>query len=812
MTTQQEVVEPPAPVMKSSEPPSQPLPEADAIPGSFNPEPVREPQSGPPAIVEPPADKIETSAAPVKSTPAPAVSSPAAQNPTSTRDSNTETLSSDTPEPSKLSFKDRLAAFNKPKDAPAVGGARGPPPALKPKPAGAAGLTWSQRQKLREEEEKRAKESGDAGEAGQVAAQSISVPETSAAPAANVGQVQSSANNTSAEEKTGMSASDAKASIGLSLKERMAALQGSRAFGGAGAGAAPASDDPTSPSETTGKKPSARTWKRPEAEEGSLPLPGQMPMPGMGRSNSARSTEGVSGAGVGLEETGEAATGDAGEGVEVGEEGEDEEQKEKERRAAIAARMARLGGRGMFGGPPPLAPKPGGPPKPAAIDTETATSQPTDLSSSPVDQQRSAESITSPVEPQPTSADQVAAPGGGIAMPAIPRRAAGPRRRGGAAASGAGPSRSESQMSGTGSEQVTSPIAEAPTGDAPQIARDTPAAPEFVPSSAGKGLSTAEQTEERSIEEQTGAGPQGAEGAEAAGIALAPAPVRSQPRPDEKVNEGNLGGEDVARHGDGPILIGAEGGADSEDRGTLTEAVLQGSSARMPSMPPPPPPPGGFDSDEDAEQSDDEGEDDLLREAKSGQMHAQPSRIDVEEGLPQQPEEEDQDLASPSSPVAFAPLQSPAADHPEGSTQQHMTSSSNTGPGNSGLASLGLPRDEIEMKHEHEAEEQAQEDEDEDEDDDAPPPPPRADRLADKPLGPRPMPNPPVLGQTAVPEQVMSSESQGDENDDDEPTPAPPPRRRDTLEKPTQVGVALPSGSKYAPQDLPGKSWRVERW
>jgi hypothetical protein len=795
--------------MKSAEPPSQPLPEADAIPGSFNPEPVREPQSEPLTIVEPLANKVETSATPVKATLPSAVSSPAPHNPTSIRESNAETLSSDTPEPSKLSFKDRLAAFNKPKDAPAVGGARGPPPALKPKPAGAAGLTWSQRQKLREEEEKRAKESGGSGEMGQVIAQLTSVSETSAVPpAASVGQVQSSSTTTSAEEKTGMSASDAKASIGLSLKERMAALQGSQAFGGTGAGTAPASDDPTSPSETTGKKPSARTWKRPEAEEGSLPLPGQMPMPGMGRSNSARSTEGVSGGGIGSEETGEVAAGDAGEGVQTGEEGEDEEQKEKERRAAIAARMARLGGRGMFGGPPPLAPKPGGPPKPAAIDTQT-TSQSADLSSSPVDQQRSAEPITSPVQPQPTSADQVAAPGGGIAMPAIPRRAAGPRRRGGAAAPGAGPSRSESQMSGTGSEQVTSPITEAPGGDSPQIAKETPAAPEFVSTSAGKGLTTAERNEERILEEQAGAGIQGAEGAEAAGIALAPAPVHSQPPADEKADEGNLGGQDVARHGDGPVLIGAEGGADSEDRGTLNEAVLQGGSARMPSMPPPPPPPGGFDSDEDAEQSDDDGEDDLLREAKSGQMHAQPSRIDVEEGLPRQPEEDEQDLSSPRSPVAFAPLQSPAVDHPEASTRQHMTSPSSANPGNSALASLGLPRDEIEMKHEHEAEEQAQGDEEEDEDDDAPPPPPRADRPADKPSGPRPMPNPPVLGQTAAPEQVMQSESQGDEIDGDEPTPAPPPRRRDTLERPTQVGVALPSGSKDVPQDLPGKSWGV---
>jgi len=794
--------------MKSSEPPSQPLPEADAIPGSFNPEPVREPQSEPPTIVDPP---VETSATPVKATPAAAVSSPAPQDQTSTRESNAETLSSDTPEPSKLSFKDRLAAFNKPKDVPAAGGARGPPPALKPKPAGAAGLTWSQRQKLREEEEKRVKESGGSEETDQVTAQSTSVPETSAVPPTiNVGQAQSSATTTSAEEKTGMSASDAKASIGLSLKERMAALQGSQAFGGAGAGAASASDDPTSPSETTGKKPPARTWKRPEAEEGSLPLPGQMPMPGMGRSNSARSTEGISGGGIGSEETGEAASGHAGEGIQTGEEGEDEEQKEKERRAAIAARMARLGGRGMFGGPPPLAPKPGGPPKPAAIDTETATSQSADLSSSPVDQQRSAEPITSPVESQPISADQVAAPGGGIAMPAIPRRAAGPRRRGGAAATGAGPSRSESQMSGTGSEQVTSPIAESPAGDSPQIAKETPAAPEFVSPSAGAGLTSAEQSEERLVEEQAGAGPQGAAGAEAAGIALAPAPAPSQPPALAKLDEGNLGGEDLGRHGDGPVLIGAEGGADSEDRGTLNEAVIQGGSARMPSMPPPPPPPGGFDSDEDAEQSEDDDQDDLLREAKSGQMHAQPSRIDVEEGLPQQPEEDEQDMASPRSPVAFAPLHSPAVDHHEASTRQHMTSPSNTSPGNSALASLGLPRDEIEMKHEHEAEEQAQEEEeDDDDDDDAPPPPPRADRPADRPSGPRPMPNPPVLGQTAVPEQVVQSESQDDENVGDEPTPAPPPRRRDTLEKPTQVGVALPSGSKDVTQDVPGKSWRV---
>nr|ODN93909.1 hypothetical protein L203_00077 [Cryptococcus depauperatus CBS 7841] len=203
------------------------------------------------------------------------------------------------------SMKDRLAFFQ------AAQNKTAPPPPIKPKPA-TGGLTWSQRQKLRQEQEAKEKEQAEAkGE----------IPLASAA-------VSSSESTTTNDRKSEpqdseMSAADALTSItkGGSLKERMAALQGSGAFGGG----------TTAPSLPAS---SGKIWKRPSVPD---PVP-----------NTEEEAEGLESlVRVRSPETEDKDTLDK-EAKEQSTKGEDqtEEDEEKARRAAIAARMARLGARG----------------------------------------------------------------------------------------------------------------------------------------------------------------------------------------------------------------------------------------------------------------------------------------------------------------------------------------------------------------------------------------------------------------------------------------------------------------------------------
>ena len=335
----------------------EPVPEADAVPGALpgeqeqlqeqseEPEQVKEPQSDPPAA-KPPVEE------PVRDVAPPAQEQSEAPKPVVTKDTTTtEKSSSETSEPSKLSFKDRLAAFNQPGKPGGPGsnaeGARSPPP-LKPKPMG---MTWSERQKIKEEEEK--KRLATQGDAGKQEASPAPAPAATNQPD-EPASVTASASTSKEESNTGMSASDAKASIGMSLKERMAALSGNQAFGGGGAAAAP-----SKPNEEGEKRPT-KTWKRPEAppgQQGALPLPGQMPaVPGRAV-KSPEPGESTTGQDQGSSEdaaanddavtTGEPSS-DQPPPDQEGENEDDEEQKAKEKRAAIAARMAKLGGRGMF--------------------------------------------------------------------------------------------------------------------------------------------------------------------------------------------------------------------------------------------------------------------------------------------------------------------------------------------------------------------------------------------------------------------------------------------------------------------------------
>ena len=158
----------------------------------------------------------------------------------------------------------------------------------------------------------------------------------------------------------GMSAADAQQSIGkLSLKERMAALQGSTAFGGpAGSAGAP-------PPRPAGEKPK---WKPPPVVQKVEPIGGEdeedTAKPVVSPSPTATQDKGENSepARSPRDEV-EAKEEEDGEGAPK-EEGEpDPEEEERRRRAALAARMARLGGARVGMGPPIFGKKPDVPPK-----------------------------------------------------------------------------------------------------------------------------------------------------------------------------------------------------------------------------------------------------------------------------------------------------------------------------------------------------------------------------------------------------------------------------------------------------------------
>lgn len=165
-------------------------------------------------------------------------------------------------------------------------------------------------------------------------------------------------NDDGAERKpgAGMSAADAQQSIGkLSLKERMAALQGSTAFGGPAGGAG------GPPPRPAGEKPK---WKPPPVVQRVEPIGGEDEEAAKPAVSPPATTD--------QGETAEPARSpaDEGEKKEEGAEGEpkeegepDPEDEERQRRAALAARMARLGGARVGMGPPIFGKKPDVPPK-----------------------------------------------------------------------------------------------------------------------------------------------------------------------------------------------------------------------------------------------------------------------------------------------------------------------------------------------------------------------------------------------------------------------------------------------------------------
>lgn len=236
---------------------------------------------------------------------------------------------SDQPPPAKPkpgSLRDRIAAFE---SKPAATPGDRPAPAPRPKPGG---LSWKPR-------------------ASSPTSESSAAAATSPTERGNAPEKRAAG---------GMSASDAKESIGMggSLKDRMAALQGRGAFGGVGGAAPPpkpATEKPkwkpppvvSPPSEDEGEAPGDRSESI-KSPSNNLKSPIDEPSKPEAGDDSAPAAEGGEGTG------------------EV-----DPEEEERQRRAAIAARMARLGGAKVGMSPPVFGKKPSIKKVEAPIDSET---------------------------------------------------------------------------------------------------------------------------------------------------------------------------------------------------------------------------------------------------------------------------------------------------------------------------------------------------------------------------------------------------------------------------------------------------------
>lgn len=469
-------------------------------------------------------------------------------------------------------MKDRLAFFTAAQNKPP------PPPPVTPKPA-AGGLTWSQRQKLRQEQEAKEKESTIA------TSPTTSTPIASSGPSIPESKQKDDAENKE-EQGTAMSAADALSSIskGGSLKERMAALQGVGAFGGAEKKPAPPA-------------PTGKVWKRPTVQEkepepeGDMAAENQSPETGLTHKP--------------LPSSEEAREPESDTKDEVAKEEETEEEQEKARRAAIAARMAKLGARGPMGMMPPAKPVK----KPtretgitaedksstsAGFTSETAKDDTDQITEAPgVDSKPSTLSKPGSVS-APTDAP-VTAPPQSIPISAMPRRTAGPRRR--TQASSANPS-SEDVSTPAETHPVPLPSTEASVSQDAAAPAEAEAEPDdrletinsegypvppkqrMIYDEEAPLPKTEEQIKQEKEAEERGRGIGGLEGAKAAGIAVDKihgAPEELAGHRDEP--QGSL--EDVT-HVDEPV---ADSGASQDmSRGIDTATTDLGSGGSKASV------------------------------------------------------------------------------------------------------------------------------------------------------------------------------------------------------------------------------------
>lgn len=317
------------------------------------------------------------------------------------------------------SFRDRLAAFNKPADA-------APPPLPKAKPGG-----W-----------KRPAQSSEApSSSAAIKPTPLAIPKVPEA-AQSTSPISASGGDVEPTGVGAFSAADAQSSIKMSLKERMAALQRNE---GAASDAAPdARPKPAAPGRIAADKRNA-------AMQGMGLAPPSAPTRKMSSDSSTSvqdsSSTGLHSTDVVQEEDNPSAVDDAESTFTKGSiadaedhstavqettatdeaEEQTEEEKETERRAAIAKRMAALGARRMGGGPAVISARA----PPPSNSKEGATSEPgiTTNVSPLLDQLgKDAEATdSSPTEPTTEVASPVAEDEPKILS--VPRRAAGPRKK-----------------------------------------------------------------------------------------------------------------------------------------------------------------------------------------------------------------------------------------------------------------------------------------------------------------------------------------------------------------------------------------------
>ncbi|KAF5384732.1 hypothetical protein D9757_006238 [Collybiopsis confluens] len=307
------------------------------------------------------------------------------------------------PKPMPGSLRDRIAAFEKSTPS------NTPPSAPRPKPAG---VSWKPKP---------------------------------ATPPDSPGLAEGSSSSQPKRFGGGMSASDAKESIGKggSLKERMAALQGKGAFGAPPPPVAPkpiVEKPKWKPPPPVASPPDESEEKEAITEKPDTPAAAPMKSPEEQLEKSSGENEDLP--------TGFRPEAEEGDG-EYSEKDPDPEEEERQRRAALAARMARLGGARVGMGPPVF----GGPaykkpqPKPQEDVSEPVKSEDSSVKSSPV-LENDLESVkpdevkpeysgpqrkfsdTSMLSPESTpSASTSPRIPSSMPVPAGPRRAAPPRRK-----------------------------------------------------------------------------------------------------------------------------------------------------------------------------------------------------------------------------------------------------------------------------------------------------------------------------------------------------------------------------------------------
>ncbi|TKY90725.1 hypothetical protein EX895_000723 [Sporisorium graminicola] len=347
------------------------------------------------------------------------------------------------------SFRDRLAAFNKPADS-------APPPLPKGKPGG-----WKRPTPA-------STEAKPLIPGAPAPASSAAASKPAAAPATQ--PTETSAAPTSSEASSGggggggaFSAADAQTSIKMSLKERMAALQRNEAAAaesapqlkpkpsvpgkiGAdrrnvamqGMGLAPGASVPVRKSSVeSGRSTDEPVGENPPTREGSGADTTAVPSEEVGQDASASATKDA-----GAVEERQEPTKESGEPKEE----LTEEEQEAERRAAIAKRMAALGARRMGGAPVPF----GAPAPPNRTKTTSSIGSAEGTTSEPgiaipTESPAQASSREAREEAAPTTSAAAAVPGEGenadIQSPisgeadeepkvlAVPRRTAAPRKR-----------------------------------------------------------------------------------------------------------------------------------------------------------------------------------------------------------------------------------------------------------------------------------------------------------------------------------------------------------------------------------------------